>query len=213
MVEFGITTQSRASMYLAQVLHESAGLNYFEEIADGSAYEGRKDLGNVQPGDGRRYKGRGPIQLTGRSNFRWAGHLLGLPLEDHPQLASNHQVGWRIAGLYWKSRGLNQLADVGAFLTITRRINGGTNGLAARNAYLARVSRVDCRPQADRWQGYTAAERRWIHEWDRRPSPDRRRVLQRVMGEQRKKIWHEAQKTGWDIHNRTARYRSLRARS
>lgn len=212
MVEFSITSQARARMFLAQVLHESGGLQFFEEIASGEAYEGRRDLGNVRKGDGRRYKGRGPIQLTGRANYRWAGRLLGLDLERHPSLAARHDIGWRIAGLFWKERGLNELADRGAFLAITRRINGGTNGLASRQLFVRRLQGNDCRPR-DRWAGYTPAERRWITEFDRSKSADRRRVLRRVMTTQRKRIWMAARESGWDTANRRARWRSLRART
>ncbi|HEV7883502.1 MAG TPA: glycoside hydrolase family 19 protein [Solirubrobacteraceae bacterium] len=213
MLEFSITSQARAEMFLAQVLHESAGLQFFEEIASGDAYEGRcADLGNCRHGDGRRYKGRGPIQLTGRANYRWAGHLLGLALEEHPELAAQHTIGWRIAGLYWKSRGLNELADRGDFLAITKRINGGMNGLASRQRYRGRLHGNDCRPH-DRWSHYTPAERRWIAEYDHKPSTERRAVLRHVMAEQRKRIWQEAQRSGWERANRRARWRSLRART
>src|SRR4051794_33505722 len=85
MLEFSITSQPRAAMFLAQVLHESCALRFFEEIASGAAYEGRRDLGNIQPGDGRRFKGRGPIQLTGRANYRWAAGKLGIALEQQPE--------------------------------------------------------------------------------------------------------------------------------
>ena len=212
MVEFSITSQSRAQMFLAQVLHESGGLRFFEEIASGAAYEGRRDLGNTQPGDGRRFKGRGPIQLTGRANYRWAGRLLGLELERHPEIAARHAIGWRIAGLYWKSRGLNALADRGDFLAITKRINGWTNELASRQLYLRRLRGNDCRPR-DRWAHYTPAERRWITQYDHTRSPRRRRVLRRAMTRQRKRIWVEANRSGWDHANRRARWRSLRART
>lgn len=212
MVEFAITSQARGEMFLAQVLHESAGLQFFEEIASGAAYEGRADLGNTHTGDGRRYKGRGPIQLTGRANYRWAGKLLGVDLEGHPELAARHELGWRIAGLYWKSHGLNELADRGDFITITRRINGKMNGLASRQLFLRRLKGNDCKP-ADRWANYTPAERRWISEYDRTKSQDRRRVLRRVMTEQRKRIWIEAGRSGWNRANRRARWRSLRART
>lgn len=212
MVEFSITSRARARMFLAQVLHESAGLRFFEEIASGEAYEGRRDLGNTQPGDGRRYKGRGPIQLTGRANYRWAGRNLGLALEQHPGLASQHAVGWRIAGLYWKAHGLNELADRDDFVAITKRINGGANGLALRRLYLRRLSACDCTPH-DRWAGYTTAERRWIAEYDHTRSRDRRRSLRTVMARQRKRIWQQAQHNGWESANRRARWRSLRART
>jgi predicted chitinase len=197
MVEHAITTQARARDFLAQVLHESAGLRYFEEIASGAAYEGRADLGNTHPGDGRRYKGRGPIQLTGRANYRWAGHLLGLPLEQNPALAAQHDVGWRIAALYWKSHGLNELADQGQFVTITRRINGGTNGLAARVHYRQLVGGVDDRLK---------------HEGRDEP---RRRALRAAMTRARKGVHAAATRepNGWHRHHRLERYRELKRRS
>lgn len=128
MREGDITTQKRSAAWLAQLGHESVSLRYFEEIASGAAYEGRTDLGNTQPGDGVRYKGRGPIQLTGRANYREAGKALDLPLEDRPQMASEPRVGFRVAVWYWTTRGLNPLADRGDFREITIRINGGLNG-------------------------------------------------------------------------------------
>ena len=142
MAEAGINTRQRKAMFLAQLAHESVQLRYFEEIASGAAYEGRSDLGNVRPGDGVRYKGRGPIQLTGRANYRAAGRALGLPLEQRPTLAARPSVGFRTAAWYWKSRGLNAWADAGNFNEVTRRINGGYNGLSDRLAYYRRALRV-----------------------------------------------------------------------
>ena len=113
-----------------------------EEIASGAAYEGRKDLGNTQPGDGKRYKGRGPIQLTGRANYQKFGDLLGLDLINNPTIAATKEVGFRIAGLFWQSHGLNELADQQQFETITRRINGGLNGQADRVMYYERAKKV-----------------------------------------------------------------------
>ncbi len=139
MNEFGITTKPRQAAFLAQLAHESGELRYFEEIASGAAYEGRSDLGNTQPGDGVRFKGRGPIQLTGRSNYRAAGNALGLNLEGNPTRAADLDVGFRTAGWFWKSRNLSSYADAGDFDTITRRINGGTNGSASRRMYWARA--------------------------------------------------------------------------
>ncbi|MFL5357833.1 peptidoglycan-binding protein [Archangium sp.] len=139
MVEADITTPQRQAAFLAQLAHESGELRFFEELASGEAYEGRKDLGNTQPGDGRRYKGRGPIQLTGRANYRAAGMALGIDLEGSPTRAGDVDVGFRVAAWFWKSRGLNPLADVGDFREMTRRINGGFNGLAQREAYHRRA--------------------------------------------------------------------------
>jgi predicted chitinase/peptidoglycan hydrolase-like protein with peptidoglycan-binding domain len=139
MAEAKINTKQRKAMFLAQLAHESVQLRFFEEIASGAAYEGRRDLGNIHPGDGVRYKGRGPIQLTGRSNYRAAGRALGLPLEAKPKMAARPSVGFRTAAWFWTSRGLNKLADQGNFREVTRRINGGFNGLDSRLAYYRRA--------------------------------------------------------------------------
>jgi predicted chitinase len=137
MAEAGITTPQRQSAFLAQLAHESGQFRYMQEIASGSAYEGRRDLGNVNPGDGQLYKGRGPIQLTGRDNYRAAGEALGLDLEANPRQAAEPSVGFRTAAWYWNTRDLNTYADEGNFREITRRINGGYNGLADRERYYA----------------------------------------------------------------------------
>lgn len=142
MTEAGVTTPARRAAFLAQIAHESGQLRFFEEIASGAAYEGRRDLGNTQPGDGRRFKGRGPIQLTGRANYRAAGRALGINLEQNPARAADPDVAFRIAGWFWRTRDLNALADRGDFVQITRRINGGTNGLADRQRFWARAKAV-----------------------------------------------------------------------
>ena len=142
MAEAEICTPLRRAAFLAQLGHESVDLRYMEELASGSAYEGRRDLGNLLPGDGQRYKGRGPIQLTGRANYRAAGEALGLPLEEQPHLAARPSVGFRVAAWYWTNRGLNELADAGDIDEITRRINGGMNGAADRRDRFARCLRV-----------------------------------------------------------------------
>ncbi|WP_152622858.1 glycoside hydrolase family 19 protein [Archangium violaceum] len=139
MREREITSPKRAAAFLAQLAHESGELRYMEEIASGAAYEGRADLGNTQPGDGKRYKGRGPIQLTGRANYRTAGKALGVALEDNPTRAAEPDVAFRVAAWYWGSRGLNSLADTGNFREITRLINGGYNGMADREAFWAKA--------------------------------------------------------------------------
>jgi predicted chitinase len=128
-----VSTCKRIAAFVAQVGHESVGLLYFEEIASGQAYEGNiKSLGNTQPGDGPRYKGRGPIQLTGRTNYRLAGRALHRDFEAHPEQVCMPSGGFLATAYFWKSHGLNTLADNGDFTTLTRRINGGTNGLSAR---------------------------------------------------------------------------------
>ena len=142
MVEFDITSYLRETAFLAQLAHESAELRYMEEIASGAAYEGRKDLGNTQPGDGKRFKGRGPIQLTGRANYTKYGGLLGLDLVNDPPIAASKEVGFRIAGQFWKLNGLNELADQQQFKSITKRINGGYNGLDDRIKYYDRAKKV-----------------------------------------------------------------------
>jgi predicted chitinase len=140
---YEIDTPLRASAFLAQLAHESAELRFMEEIwgptAQQKKYEPPSDLarrlGNTQPGDGFRYRGRGPIQITGRSNYQKYGDLLGVDLVGNPDLAATPQIAFSTAGLFWKMNGLNELADIPDFITITRRINGGLNGLADRQKY------------------------------------------------------------------------------
>ncbi len=138
MAEFSITTYLRKAAFLAQIAEESIDLLYFQEIASGWEYDisvNRAlalELGNTQVGDGPRYKGRGPIQLTGRTNYIAAGKALGLDLVDHPDMAAQPSVGFRVAGWFWVSHGLNALADARNFEEITLRINGGLNGYSVR---------------------------------------------------------------------------------
>ncbi len=142
MQEAGINTPRRQAAFLAQLAHESGEFRWMEEIASGADYEGRLDLGNTEPGDGMRFKGRGPIQLTGRSNYRAAGQALGIDLENNPTRAADPDVGFRTAAWYWNNRNLNQYADAGNFDAITYRVNGGYNGKAERDAYYARALQV-----------------------------------------------------------------------
>ncbi|MCX7290792.1 glycoside hydrolase family 19 protein [Janthinobacterium sp.] len=134
MAEFGIDTPLRQAAFLAQVGHESGQLRYVRELASGTAYEGRADLGNVIAGDGVRFKGRGLLQVTGRANYAACGVALGLDLLAAPQLLEQAAAACRSAGWFWQSRGLNRLADAGDQERVTRRINGGVNGLAERLA-------------------------------------------------------------------------------
>jgi putative chitinase len=140
--QYAITTPSRICHFLAQIAHESDGFRTTQEYASGAAYEGRRDLGNTKAGDGKRYRGRGLIQLTGRANYRVYGKRLGLELEGYPELAAQPPASLLIACEYWKAKGLNALADKDDIAAITRRINGGTNGLAGRRAWLAKARRL-----------------------------------------------------------------------
>jgi putative chitinase len=138
-----LDTGLRLAHFLAQVAHESAGFRYMEEIwgptPQQKGYEGRADLGNIQPGDGRRYQGRGPIQLTGRANYRTYGRALGFDFERHPEIVALPSVGMLVACRYWSETNLGVFADADDINTITRRINGGTNGLSERRSLLVKA--------------------------------------------------------------------------
>ena len=142
MAEFGIDTPLRQAAFLAQVGHESGQLRYVRELASGAAYEGRGDLGNVVAGDGVRFKGRGLLQVTGRANYAACGKALGLDLLAKPELLEQTVNACRSAGWFWQTKGLNALADAGDQVKVTRRVNGGTNGLAERLAMFAVAQRV-----------------------------------------------------------------------
>lgn len=136
---YSIKTQLRFCHFLAQLAHESGNFRYMEEIASGAAYEGRKDLGNVNKGDGVRFKGRGPIQLTGRANYRRYGQQLGIDFENNPAIVAIPSVGLLVACKFWSDNGLNALADQDDVTTITRRINGGLNGFEDRRNKLSMI--------------------------------------------------------------------------
>jgi predicted chitinase len=140
--EYKIDTPLRVAHFLAQIIHESAGLRTTQEFASGAAYEMRVSLGNTVPGDGRRYKGRGVLQLTGRANYRRYGQMLGLPLEDQPHMAAEPLVSLRIACLYWQDRMINPLCDADDLAGVTRKVNGGLNGLEDRRRYLVKAKHV-----------------------------------------------------------------------
>lgn len=142
MAEFEINTPARQAAFIAQIAHESGQFRYVRELAGGAAYEGRADLGNTMKGDGIRFKGRGLIQITGRANYKACGAALGLDLILYPELLEQPMYACRSAAWFWKSRGLNELADAGDQIKITRRINGGTNGLAERLAYFEIARKV-----------------------------------------------------------------------
>lgn len=155
LIQANCTTANRVAMFCAQVGHESAGLKYLQEIASGAAYEGRKDLGNTRPGDGPRFKGRGPIQLTGRHNYGefslWCKAKCAVPSStffvDNPNLVATPRWGFLAAAWYWTVARpqLNTYADAGDVVAATRAVNGGTNGLADRTSRWTRCRAMGSR--------------------------------------------------------------------
>lgn len=142
MHEFDIDANpARETHFLAQVCHESGCFTYVQEIASGSAYEGRADLGNTEPGDGVRFKGRGLIQITGRANYKECGEALGVDLITNPKALEEPVLAARSAAWFWSDRGLNALADRGDAKAITKKINGGLNGYSDRLSYLELAQR------------------------------------------------------------------------
>jgi putative chitinase len=131
-----LNTPLRQAHFLAQLAHESDGFKTTTEYASGAAYNGRTDLGNLQPGDGVRYKGRGLIQITGRDNYRSMGRALGQDFENNPSLAAQFPWAALTAAVYWQDRKINGPADKDDLRRVTRLINGGLNGLSDRARYL-----------------------------------------------------------------------------
>ena len=146
MNHYQIVGTKRVAAFIAQIGHESGQLKYVREIwgptAAQARYEGRADLGNTVAGDGSKYRGRGLIQITGRSNYAECGEALDLDLVNHPELLEKPQHACMSAAWFWASRGLNTLADAGSFSKITSRINGGQNGAADRQALYAKALKV-----------------------------------------------------------------------
>ena len=135
-----INSPLRMAHFLAQIGHESGSLRFSEELASGEAYEGRADLGNNQPGDGVRFKGRGLIQLTGRANYTQYSEDTGIDYVANPeQLANDRVAAADVAGWFWQRRHLNDVADRDDITSVTRIVNGGFNGLDDRVAFLGRA--------------------------------------------------------------------------
>ncbi len=141
LLNYSIDMPLRQAHFLAQIGHESGSLRFTEELASGDAYEGRADLGNTQPGDGRKFKGRGLIQLTGRANYEKYGQAKGLDFTEGDNcklLSTDPQLALDVACWFWQTHGLNALSDQDDVRAVTQRINGGLNGLADREDYLLR---------------------------------------------------------------------------
>jgi predicted chitinase len=145
MLAAEVNTAKRAAAFLAQIAHESAELKFMAELwgptEQQKKYEPHTDLsktlGNTEPGDGFKYRGRGPIQITGRANYKKFSELLGVDLLSEPDLAEKAEHAFRVACAFWQTHGLNELADAENFKEITHRINGGFTGLADRERYYA----------------------------------------------------------------------------
>lgn len=144
--QYSINSNLRLAHFIAQACHETEGFRYLKEIWGPTPaqkrYDGRADLGNSRPGDGRLYCGRGIFQLTGRSNYARIGAALALPLEVEPEMACDPGISVKIACHYWMVHGINQPADADNVVLVTRLINGGTNGIENRKACLARAREV-----------------------------------------------------------------------
>jgi predicted chitinase len=152
-----LNTAERRAIWFSQVLEESAGLSATTEFASGAEYEGRADLGNTEPGDGPRFKGRGFIQLTGRAHYKafshWC-HRRGLVANshwfvDHPDDVASDAFAWLSAAWYWMQPHphdgltfLNEAADAGNLLTATHMVNGGETGLEARQSYFTKATKL-----------------------------------------------------------------------
>lgn len=161
--EYGINTRLRIAHFLGQCCHEAAGFRTTEEFGSGRYLEGRRDLGNIKKGDGPRYKGRGLIQLTGRANYRDVGKALGVDLEDNPLLAEEPQLSLKIACEYWKRRKINPDCDRDDIIAVTKKINGGLNGLEDRRRYTAKAKAALARIEGFILSGMTPDTRPVLH--------------------------------------------------
>jgi putative chitinase len=224
---YGITTERRAAMAVAQWAHESDRFKTSQEYASGSAYEGRRDLGNTQRGDGVRFKGRGRIMITGRANYAAMAKALGLDLIGHPELLTKSPHSELASGQWWSDHGCNAFCDRDDFVGLTRRINGGTNGLADRQALYARAREVarDLVP-GDPWAVLTdeeraqmdvlASQRRLAKRnggWDKvSPSHlEKAKQAKAWLVERRKELRRRAGEDGWEKGSRRERHDLIKA--
>lgn len=140
-----ITTPLRLAHFFAQLAHESGGFLYLTELGNKAyfnKYEGRLDLGNTQKGDGYKFRGRGYIQVTGRDNYLKLSKATGIDFINNPDLLSEEVNAMVSALWYWNSRKLNQYADLDDIKTITKKVNGGYNGLDDRIKYLKQYKQI-----------------------------------------------------------------------
>ena len=139
--QYEIANPQRVAAFLAQTIVESAAFTATREFASGSAYEGRKDLGNIFKGDGVKFKGRGYGGITGRTNYAACSKALfgDDTLLKNPDLLATPQYAMKSAMWFWQDRGLNALADIQYFLTISIRVNGKNFKTGLPNGWENRV--------------------------------------------------------------------------
>jgi predicted chitinase len=226
---YGIDTERRAAMAVAQWAHESDRFKTSQEYASGSAYEGRKDLGNTQRGDGVRFKGRGRIMVTGRANYAAMAKALGLDLIGRPELLTESPYSEMASGQWWKDHDCNGFCDRDDFVGLTRRINGGLNGLADRQSLYGRARDVarDLMSR-DPWEVLSKEERAQMDllasqrrlakrngGWDKvDPSHlERAKQAKAWLTARRKKLWHLAKEEpeGWAKAGRRERYELIKS--
>lgn len=135
LAHWGIVERLDIAHFIGQTCHESDRYSTTSEYASGVAYEGRIDLGNTEPGDGVKFRGHGLIQTTGRANHKRAADKLGIPFERIVEHLKTPIGALESACLFWKDNGLTALALRDDVLGVTRRVNGGTNGLVERRIY------------------------------------------------------------------------------
>lgn len=143
---YEVNTELRIAHFWAQMAHETGGFRWFKELGGREyfeKYEGRRDLGNTQKGDGYKYRGRGIIHLTGRHNYRKFGEKIGFDLIGNPDRAEDPDIAVLVALQYWKDRKLNKYADKDDIRAVTKRINGGYNGLRDRENYLKKIKGLE----------------------------------------------------------------------
>jgi putative chitinase len=152
MEQFQINNRLRMAAFIAQVGHESGQFRYVKELG-GDQYLSKYDTGTLAErlgntpeadGDGQKYRGRGLIQITGHDNYLACSKALfgDNRLLSTPELLEQAEWACKSAAWFWNSKNLNPLADAGDFVGLTRRINGGTNGLAERQEFYGRALKV-----------------------------------------------------------------------
>jgi predicted chitinase len=152
--KYNINNKLRIAHFLSQTMHESGGFRWLREIWGPTEaqktyelpFKKAKELSNIQPGDGFKYRGRGLIQLTGRGNYQKFTHEVGkdfgVDFVEHPELLEQSPYAVLAAGWYWSSRNINAAADQDDFARVTKLVNGGTNGIEDRRKYLQRAKTV-----------------------------------------------------------------------